>query len=91
MTAPIVSIRDLKTHCQTCSIRELCLPVGLSDDEMRQVDVTVSARSRFKKGDTLYHAGDPFRDLYAIRVGSLKTTVLAEDGREQVSDRKSVV
>jgi CRP/FNR family transcriptional regulator len=83
--APIISIRDLQTHCGTCSIRELCLPVGLSGEEMKQVDAMVTARSRLKKGDTLYHAGDPFREIYAIRVGSLKTTVLSEDGREQVS------
>ena len=27
--APVISIRDLKAHCSTCSMRELCLPVGL--------------------------------------------------------------
>ena len=27
--APVISIRDLKAHCSTCSMRELCLPIGL--------------------------------------------------------------
>jgi CRP/FNR family transcriptional regulator len=83
--APVISIRDLKSHCSTCSMRELCLPVGLSPDEIRQVDALVGSRVRLKKGDSLYRAGDTFSALYAIRLGSLKTTVLAEDGREQVS------
>jgi CRP/FNR family transcriptional regulator len=40
---------------------------------------------RLKKGEVLYRAGDRFAALYAIRVGSCKTTVLSEDGREQVA------
>ena len=83
--APVISIRELKSHCQTCSMRELCLPVGLTGDEMKQVDGLIHTRTKLKKHDTLYRAGEPFHALYAIRIGSLKTTVLAEDGREQVA------
>jgi len=83
--AVVISLRDLKTHCVNCSVRELCLPVGLDPDQMRQVDAIVTHRTRLKKGDTLYRTGEAFRALYAIRVGSLKTAVLAEDGREQVA------
>jgi CRP/FNR family transcriptional regulator, anaerobic regulatory protein len=83
--APVISIRDLKVHCSTCSMRELCLPLGLDPDEMKQVDAVLGNRVKLKKGDTLYRAGESFTSLFAIRLGSLKTTVLAEDGREQVS------
>ena len=83
--APVISIRDLKTHCSTCSMRELCLPVGLDTDELKLIDALLGARIRLKKGESLYRAGDAFHSLFAIRLGSLKTTVLAEDGREQVS------
>ena len=83
--APVVSIRDLKVHCSTCSMRELCLPMGLESDDLKQLDTLLSARVKLKKGDTLYRAGEGFTALFAIRIGSLKTTVLAEDGREQVS------
>jgi CRP/FNR family transcriptional regulator, anaerobic regulatory protein len=81
----VISIRDLKTHCMTCSMRELCLPVGLEREAMQQLDQLVGNRQRFKRGDTIYGAGEPFAALYAIRLGSCKTTVLAEDGREQVA------
>jgi CRP/FNR family transcriptional regulator, anaerobic regulatory protein len=83
--APVISIRDLKTHCSTCSMRELCLPVGLDSEELKQIDALLGARIKLKKGESLYRAGDAFHSLFAIRLGSLKTTVLAEDGREQVS------
>jgi CRP/FNR family transcriptional regulator len=83
--APVISIRDLKIHCSTCSMRELCLPGGLSSGEISQVDAMIGKRTKLRKGDALYRAGEPFAALYAIRLGSLKTTVLAEDGREQVA------
>ena len=56
----VVSIRDLKAHCSTCSMRELCLPVGLAPDELKQVDSLIGHRVKLKKGDALYRAGDPF-------------------------------
>ena len=84
-SAAVISIRDLKAHCSTYSLRELCLPVGLAPEDLKQVDALVNHRIKLKKGDSLYRAGEPFGSLFAIRLGSLKTTVLAEDGREQVS------
>jgi len=85
LSAPVISIRDLKTHCMTCNMRERCLPVGLAAIDMKQFDALIANRTRLKKQQTLYRAGEPFQALYAIRSGSLKTTVLAEDGREQMA------
>jgi len=87
ITAPatVISIRALRAHCSKCSIRELCLPVGLEPEALRQLDAVVTDRIGLKKGDTLYRSGEPFTALYAIRLGSCKTTVLAEDARAQVS------
>jgi CRP/FNR family transcriptional regulator len=81
----VISFNALKMHCSNCSLRELCLPIGLDHDALRQLDELVTNRVRLKKGDVLYRAGDSFTALYAIRTGSCKTTVLAEDGREQVA------
>jgi CRP/FNR family transcriptional regulator len=80
-----ISIRDLKAHCMNCSVRELCLPVGVDQDAMRQIDSLVTERMHLRKGDTVYRTGDPFTALYAIRVGSCKTSVLGEKGYEQVA------
>jgi CRP/FNR family transcriptional regulator, anaerobic regulatory protein len=81
----VISIRDLRTYCSSCSMRQLCLPVGLDSNLMQELDNLVTSRVRLKKGDALYRAGDTFSALYAIRMGSCKTTVLSEDGREQVA------
>src|SRR5512144_2067314 len=42
-------------------------------------------RRRIEAGQYLYRAGQPFQALFLIRVGSVKTCELAEDGREQVT------
>ena len=82
---PIVSIQNLKARCSSCSMRELCLARGLDGDGLQELDRLVSTRIRFKKGATIYSPGNPFRALYAIRVGSCKTALLAEDGRQQIA------
>jgi len=82
---PVISIRDLQAHCGNCGLRHLCLPAGLSPDGVRQLDSVVSQRIRIRKRDSLYRPGESFSALYAIRVGSLKTVVLTEDGRDQIT------
>ena len=65
-------------------MRELCLPVAFNSDEMKQFDALVTHRTKLNKNETLYRGGDAFHALYAIQFGSLKTAVLADDGREQI-------
>ena len=81
----VVSIGSLRSHCATCTVRALCLPVGLTDVDLKELDAALGNRIKLKKGDALFHNGAPFTSLYAVRLGSLKTTVLSDDGREQVA------
>lgn len=77
--------QDLKIACSNCNLRELCLPVGFAPEDMIKLDGIVKNRRRIKQGDLLFSEGDPFTSLYAIRTGFFKTSVSAEDGREQVT------
>ncbi len=76
---------QLKTLCSTCSLRELCLPVGLMPTEFEQLDAVIRQSRRLKKGEYLFRAGEPFASLFAIRTGFFKTTVASQDGRDQVT------
>ena len=80
-----LSLTVIKTVCSTCNLRELCLPFGLSLEELERLDDLISTRRRIKRGDYLYRVGDGFDAIYAIRSGFFKTDVLLEDGREQVT------
>jgi len=82
---PEVNLARLRTACSTCSLRELCLPVGLSEEDMAKLDDLVFVRRAIKRGEYLFRAGDKFDSLYATRTGFFKTKLLLEDGREQVT------
>ena len=81
----VINIHQLKTVCSSCSLRELCLPMGLSHEEIEHLDSLVYTRKRVKRGENLYGAGDGFNSLYAVRSGFFKTNVILEDGRDQVT------
>jgi len=75
----------IKTACSTCGLRELCLPVGLTPLEIESLDELVERRRSLKRGEYLHRNGAPFHALFAVRQGFFKTSVLHEDGREQVT------
>lgn len=81
----LVSLDALRTHCADCGMRELCLPVGLSPTDVDALDAIVRKRVKVRKGEALFRHGARFASLYAVRVGSFKTTVVIDDGREQIA------
>ena len=83
--ARVINISSMKAACKDCSLRELCLPLGLSEPDISSLDKMVKRRRVLKKGEMLYRFGDPLHSLYAIRNGALKTTGLIEDGRAQIT------
>ena len=80
-----VTVADLKTACSQCNLQELCLPFGLENAEIEQLDELIGSRRKIKRHQHLYRAGDGFEAIYAVRSGSFKTNVLFEDGRDQVT------
>ena len=72
-------------HCSACNLHAVCLPAGLSASADQRLDHAITAHRRLKHGQVLYRAGDRFENIYAVRGGFFKTTVLSEDGREQVT------
>lgn len=78
-------LKEARIACSQCNLRELCLPVGLSAEELERLDHLVSLRRSVRKGDALFRSGDPFSSLYAIRTGMFKTRVTSLDGRDQVT------
>ncbi|HSV36006.1 MAG TPA: fumarate/nitrate reduction transcriptional regulator Fnr [Ramlibacter sp.] len=75
----------IKVACSNCNLRELCMPVGLSPEELERIDEVVATRRKVKRGTPLFRNGEAFTSLYAIRTGFFKTCVTAVDGRDQVT------
>jgi CRP/FNR family transcriptional regulator len=80
-----MNLANLRVACSNCSLRELCLPIGLSPDELNRLEQIVATRRRLHRGDALFRSGDRFESLYAVRLGFLKSTLMSSDGHEQVT------
>ena len=74
-----------EVKCSSCNLRELCLPEGLTPEELKLVERVVYLRRRIKRGETLYSTGDEFNAVYAVHSGFFKTSVVDSEGREQVT------
>lgn len=79
------AVSKVPTHCSTCNLREVCLPCGLNGHDTQLLDDLIYTRKRVRRGDTLYRAGGEFDSLFAIRSGFFKSSMILEDGRDQVT------
>ena len=82
---PPIRLEPLKVACSSCNLRELCLPVGIAEDQMERLDAIVATRRSVPRGEALFRVGDAFASLYAVRTGFFKTCISSEDGRDQVT------
>lgn len=80
----VIPIRDFSS-CSFCSVRRLCLPHGVGEEDLSAVDGLVCDRPRYAKGDHIFHQSDKFTSLYAIKSGSVKTFGVTRDGKEQIT------
>ncbi len=76
---------SIKVACSHCNLRELCMPVGLNQAELRRIDELVANRRSIKRGAMLIRNGETFTSLFAVRTGFFKTSLTTEDGRDQVT------
>ena len=74
-----------RTGCELCSLRELCLPTNLEQNQLVRFDELIQHKRHVRRGGYIFRAGAPLRSLFAIRAGSFKASVLHDDGREQVT------
>ena len=59
--------------------------MGLNTQEIQKLGDVVSHKRKIPRGGYLHHTGTKFQSLFAIRSGFLKTCVLEQDGRQQVT------
>lgn len=83
MTPPLS--KSFKVACSNCNLRELCMPMGLSEADLRHIDDIVGVRRKVKRSEALFSHGEDFNALFAIRTGFFKTIVTTQDGRDQVT------
>lgn len=84
-TSKLVNISALKVACRDCNLYQLCLPLGLDNDDLDRLDKIIERRKPVRRGEALFEASNHFRAIYAVRSGSIKTFSIDEHGNEQVT------
>jgi CRP/FNR family transcriptional regulator len=82
---PTSAARAAPPKCSVCSLKAICLPQGLGEAELGQLDKLVVRRRRLERDENLYRMGEPFRNLYVVRFGHFKTYQLNAHGEQQIS------
>jgi len=80
----VVNLDDLRAKCKSCSLYQLCLPLGLEEGDLDKLESIIKRRRVVEKGSYLYHSGDKLKSLYAVRSGSFKSYAPVADSAEQV-------
>ena len=80
----ITQLDELRRLCARCSLRHLCLPAGLSGEQVDTLERHVQKRRPIQAGNHLIHAGQPSRAIYVVRNGAFKSYELLENGDRQI-------
>ena len=83
-TADIMTLSGLRAACATCNLHELCLPDGMRDADVAELERIVSRSRPVRRGGTVFRVNEPFRAIFVPRSGALKTYTLGSDGSEQI-------
>ncbi|MBL7004435.1 MAG: fumarate/nitrate reduction transcriptional regulator Fnr [Gammaproteobacteria bacterium] len=74
-----------KVHCATCVLSHLCIASGLTKEELINLDTIQKSKTRLQRNDVLYHSGEVNTKIYAVSAGSLKTSIVNNNGIEQIT------
>jgi CRP/FNR family transcriptional regulator len=71
--------------CASCALRRVCLPCELPSPDVIRFGEIASARRRIARGAPLFHAGDRFQSLHAVKSGAFKMLGVSRNGEEKVT------
>ena len=53
-----INATTIKVACSSCNLRELCMPMGISVEDLDRIDGMVATRRKVKRGASLFHNGE---------------------------------
>ena len=80
-----IAVTAESTRCSTCMLNSLCLPVGMSNNDIARMDELVKERIRLSKGQALFALSEPSEAVYGVRFGTLKTQLEDASGQVQIT------
>lgn len=73
-----------QVSCNNCALDNICLPRGLSESEINSISEVVKPKKALQRGEFIYHEGDDFKGILAIKSGSAKLVACDQDGNEHI-------
>jgi CRP/FNR family transcriptional regulator len=81
---PIADDGDEAHFCGTCAFSSACVAAGYHKPDLAALQCLVEHVGPFRAGEHIFRTGDPFRAIFAVRGGTVKTRMVDKEGREQV-------
>lgn len=80
-----ISTAEVRVACGSCSLKNLCLPFGLNQEDMSRLDGIIARPKPIEKNQFLFQAGQSFKSISVVRSGSIKTFTVTPNGDQQVT------
>lgn len=75
---------SIESKCQKCAVSSLCIPSGLSSQELQDLESIIASSQLIDKNKVLFTMGEQFKSLYVVHSGMFKTTRVDENGNERI-------
>ncbi len=72
-------------NCADCRMAAICLPISLEIDDINKLASIIRRGRPLQRKEHIYRAGEPFKSVYAVHSGSVKTVKVTEEGIEQIT------
>ena len=79
-----IKLQDLKSRCENCSLKDLCLPRSLDIEELEKLDRVVRTEKINSKNRIIFKQGESSGSIFAVKSGSIKTFTTARNGDDQI-------
>lgn len=77
-------LKDFQVSCSNCNLDAICLPRGLTRQEIDNLSIVVTNNAVLQKGEYIYRQGDAFKSLVAIKSGSAKLVSSDSEGNQHL-------
>ena len=79
-----LELNQIRRLCRNCFLKNLCLPAGLNEEQIQELEVKVQSQQRFDGDEYIYRMGEPSKAIYVLRSGSAKSYLLGGEGEIQI-------
>lgn len=77
-------VKNFQVSCTNCNLDTICLPRGLSQQEVENLSIVIKNSAVLQKGEYIYRQGDALRGIIAIKSGTAKLVSCDNQGNEHI-------